>query len=135
MIMGRRFRAKRMLLAAPAAVAVVALGGGMASAGTWHSINGTVQSSGWFTSPILRVATGGTIQTQLTSRPNQGLEWQLHSVKYNNEFGDQQHITSNSTYTNATDVIAGTVYENRYAQDSTCWAIHCNYNFSGQQYY
>jgi hypothetical protein len=133
-VRGSKTLARGALLAATVAI-VVAVGGGGAYAGSWHSMSGTVPSSGWYLSTNIRTTDGPTIQTQLTSRPSEGVEWQLISFTSGKEFGTQQDINSSSNYTNATDVISGTRYENRYAQDSSCSGFSCNYNFSGQQYY
>jgi len=110
-----------------------------AQATSWHSISGTVKEGGaWYKSSTVRTvgSSGTTMQLSLSSAPSKGIQWRLINAKNGKVFGSTVTIGSGGgARTLATNVLAGTLFQNDFRQDSTCNFNCGSYNFSGSEYY
>jgi hypothetical protein len=103
-----------------------------------HDISGTVYEGGaWYKSSTTRTvnASGTKIYLNLNSVPAKGIQWRLVNSKNSKVFGSTVTLNSAGTKTLVDDVLAGTVFQNDYRQNSTCNTSCGGYNFSGSEIY
>ena len=134
-----KFRKLGMTLTTLAVVAGAVFAAPMAAqASDSHSVSGTVYEGGaWYKSSTTRsVAKSGTkIYLNLNSVPAKGIQWRLVNSKNSKVFSDTVTLNSAGTKTLVDDVLAGTVFQNDYRQNSTCNSSCGGYNFSGSEIY
>jgi hypothetical protein len=112
---------------------------GSASAASLHTISGTVYEGGaWYKSSTVRTVASSntTIQIALNSAPSKGIQWRLINAKNGQVFTKTISLGSHGgTATLATQVLAKTLFQNDYRQNSSCDFNCGSYNFSGSESY
>ncbi|MGU3410630.1 hypothetical protein ACLBWP_11025 [Microbacterium sp. M1A1_1b] len=134
-----RFRKLTMTATALAVAAGAVFASPLAAqASSSHSISGTVYEGGaWYKSSTTRtVGSSGTkIYLNLNTVPAKGIQWRLVNSKNGSVFSSTVTLNSAGTKTLVDDVLAGTVFQNDYRQNSTCNSACGGYNFSGSEIY